>query len=367
MKKIGILTFHRAINYGAILQMYALYTFLKDNDCNIDIIDYLNSGIESEYAIISKNNDLKTNLKNIIKNILFYKKIVNKRRKFERFIDNNFTFSEKFYNSEDMKIIDGVYDAFITGSDQIWNSTITNGIDDGYFLDFCNKSKKISYAASFGSNEILKNNFNEIVERLSKFDAISIREEDAVKYINEKTSLITKNVVDPTILLTAKEWSKIIPTSKYNGRKYIFLYSVGDKNASKREMCLKIAKKLSKKENLEIIDYSLKNNHDTVDAYCDGPLEFLDAIRNAEYVVASSFHGAVFSIIFNKKMWIATNSNTGVRVQNLMNKFGLSNRILDEKKSDEELSKAINFDSINKKLERERKKSSDWLIKQVNK
>ena len=362
MKKIGIITFHRAINYGAVLQMYALYTLLTKKNNDVKIIDYDNSGIKSEYSIISKNKTIKANMKDILKNVLFYGKITRRKRKFATFLKDNFKFTKYCCNEDSLKELDGKFDFCITGSDQVWNPNITNGIDNAYFLGFCHKTKKISYAASFGSLNVLKNNFDNFIMKMNSLDKVSVRENGIAEYINNNSNLEVTATLDPTLLLSQQDWINVLSKKYNNKKKYVFLYSVGDKKEAQKELCYKVAKIISEKEKLDIVDYSLINSKGMINSYDDDPFEFLSAINNAEYVVASSFHGAIFSIIFNKKMWIAANNNTGIRVYNLMDKFGLSNRIINQDFKDEDLIKDIDFKKINNKLDCERKKSIEWLF-----
>ncbi len=356
MKKIGILTFHRAHNYGAVLQSYALQLKTKSF-----IIDYYSPYIYDQYKLF------KPLRKNVIKFIIslvrdFRNYKVNKKRyiNFEKVISNLPLISLEETNN--MSIL-------ITGSDQVWNPEITNGLSDIYTLNFGNDNiKRISYAASVGNINNIEKYKNEYKDKISKLDRISVREESA-KLELEKILPYKKIevVLDPTLLLTEKEWNNEIKSIKSENKKYILAYVVEE-----NDNYLKIVNKLSKETGLGIIHFGRKNpgyNNEIKTCYTSGPLEFVNLIKNADYIVTTSFHATVFSIIFNKKFWVVPHRTTGSRVTDLLNKLGISHRIVNtleefEKRNYDE---NIDYNKVNKILEKEREKSINWLADAIEK
>jgi len=351
-----------------MLQAYALQKVLIELKYDTYILNYdckKISKLYKQFRPISKNpfktvyhfiNDILEYNKNK-ERILSFEKMRKKMNITERFDDVNYLNSQKFDES-----------IFITGSDQVWNFDITGGLDDIYFLNFgSDKIKRISYAASIGKNSIPSNIKADFITKVSKISKISIREESGKKLINELLPEMNVNIVlDPTLLLTKNEWLNELPPENFSEEKYILAYVV-----AKNEEYVKIVNELSKITGLKVIHFEKTNNYDNVlkSVYTEGPLEFVNLIKNAEYVVTTSFHATAFSIIFNKKFWVVPHKTTGSRVTDLLNKLDISNRAvttLDEFKNknyDEE----IDYNKVNKLLEIERKKSIDWLINAIEK
>lgn len=362
---IRITTFQRAHNYGALLQVYALQEFLKKY-YNVKIIDYENKRMNLQYNPNKiKRPTLKWTIKNFIEILSYRNKMITRYNNFNNFINNNLTLTNKINQINDIDL-DKV-DVLITGSDQVWNWKLTNGLDDIYFLNFGNTIKKISYAASLGNSKINEDYKKEFKEKISKIDKISVREESGKKAINE----IVPNkeievVLDPTLLLKKAEWENFSSNSKNEKNKYILAYIV-EKNSEQ----IKIVNQLSKKTGLKVIHFEKRNfyNNSLKSAYTANPQEFVELIRNAEYIVTTSFHATVFSIIFNKTFWVVPHKSTGSRVTDLLKKLGISNRAVNtlEEFNNRNYDEEIDYEKVNKILEKEREKSINWLIDAIEK
>lgn len=367
MKKIGTVTFHNAHNYGAMLQAYALQEILSKEN-KVSIINYRNNLIDNQYKLFRPfSKDIIKSAKNFVGDLIKYS--TNKKRfdKFNSFMTDNLNLSKEYKNKEDLFSENLDYDVMITGSDQVWNPGIVGELSDVYTLNFGKDNiKKVSYAASVGNAKLIENNKEEFKAKISKIDNISVREKDAQ---NELTKVIEKTVevvLDPTLLLTQEEWNEKIKNCKEEKEKYILAYVV-----EKDEEYIKILNELSEKTGLKVIHFSKRNvgyNNVLRNAYTDGPFEFVNLIKNAEYVIATSFHATVFSVIFNKKFFIIPHKTTGARVTNLLNLLKIENRTcrtLEEfKKIDYNFK--TDWKKVNKLLEYERNKSLDWLNKAIN-
>ncbi|MBR1654222.1 MAG: polysaccharide pyruvyl transferase family protein [Clostridia bacterium] len=369
MSSIKILTFHRAVNYGAILQTYALEKTLTKLGYNANVLDYRDNDIELPFKINNyKGMPFNKKIKKLIKNLIFYKKIKQRNSEFEKFINQNLRITESVNNEAEILKMEQSGDVYITGSDQVWNTSITKGLSDIYTLNFKSSNKKISYAASVGNIGYIEENVSEFKNKISQIDKISVREDDARETLEK---LLDKDVVttlDPTLLLSKDDWQELVKEKQYTEKeKYIFSYFV-----TKDEEEIKIVNYLSKKTGLRIIHTELinpgyKNVIKTI--FNSGPINFLVNIKNAEYVVTTSFHATVFSIIFNKNFFVIPHKKTGARVTNLLKKLGLQDRIFSslEDFSKYNYNEDIDWNSAEEKLNKEKEKSIYWLKEAIEK
>ena len=368
-KNIIIVTFNKAHNYGAMLQEYALLKKTSEiGDSKILNYDDFNIAKNYKYIGLGYGNFLRR-VKIIIKYIIFlninikrYNAFNNFEKKFIKLTENSCTSLENIANC-----ISNV-DILITGSDQVWNPQITNGLSDIYTLNFGKDNiKRISYAASLGSNKIAKEMQEEYKDKISKLDYISVREESGAnalkKIIKDKKISV---VLDPTLLLSRNDWEKIASEGIKEKNKYIIAYIV-EKNPEQ----VKIVDKISELTGLKVIHFEKIGHYKNIlkSAYIYGPESFVSLIKNAEYVVTTSFHATVFSIIFNKKFWVVPHKTTGSRVTDLLAKLGISNRAVNtlEEFNKKVYNEEIDYDNVNKILEKEREKSIKWLKDAIEK
>lgn len=324
--KIGVLTFHDAINYGALFQAYALTKTINDIGFNCEIIDFKESPkIELPKELIKKYGIVKGTIKSINRYRLGVYKITTKERKFHSFSKKYLPVSKKEFFSLN-SINEENYDAIVFGSDQIWNENLTEHAFSEYMGDFGSNDgaiRKVSYAASNGRGEFPEERKTEIKQKLGEFSAISTRENSLTEYINEELSMEAKTVADPVLLLSADKWQKIesgLPKDLEKG-KYIFVYTF-DEPAT-----YETARYLSKKSGLPIVNVRWCGKHerfnDMIQLPDTGPGEFLSLIHNAAYVVTSSFHGVVFSTIFRKNLYACISGEYNERIVNVLGKLGL--------------------------------------------
>ena len=362
MKKIGILTFHRAINYGACLQAYALKKALSDLGADADVIDYRCDFLEKFYhKPIRKGESVKTT----VKNILTWYVQKERNRQFEGFFNKYLYNGEKevISTKQELKGLNGKYDIFITGSDQVWNPGCNTG-DLSYLLDFVDdNNKKYSYSASFGyfTDENIKDKAYKSL--ISDYECISVREKKGEKIAAELTDnaqpLKIRRDIDPTFLLNSSQWHEIMP--KNNKGKYVFVYSL-----TMPPKLISYAEDFARKNNLELICFTLNNlfTKTTKNKVITGtPEEFLSCIENAEYVITNSFHGTAFSIIFNKRFCVIKNRNPqhdNSRLFDLLESLDISDCII--KDDAKELSfPQIDYSQVNDKLDNLRKDSVNYL------
>lgn len=365
MKKIITVTFQNAYNYGATLQCYALQKALCDKGYDVTVLNYDNPKIGNMYKPIFFS-DIKKSKKrfilSIVKSLIHFKPRYKRAKNFVNFIDNNISLSKKVKASEiENNCIQA--DCYITGSDQVWNTDITKGFDNIYTLNFNCNAKKISYAASVGESSCISK-YNKMYKKImDNLDYISVRENDAKVELDKITQKDIKVTLDPTLLLEKEKWDYFLDKNgKDDNEEYICAYVV-----SQDKEHLKIVNELSAKRGLKVIHFGIKNpgyNNTLETRYAQGPIDFINTIKNAEYVITTSFHATVFSIIFNKKFWVIPHKKTGERVRDLLKKLGIEDRAVDslEEFKTKDFNAEIDWKSVNKKLEIERQKSEEWLL-----
>lgn len=354
-KKVGIITYHRAINYGAILQTFALQTILKEIGVECKVLDYRNEKLEE----IHKKRTL-TDCKSFKSFIMFLilPNLYNlKYDKFREFSDKYLELSSKIDTSENFAIHENEYDFFITGSDQVWNYKINDG-DSVYFLNFVKeKLKKKTYAASFGLSTIPDEYKPIYKELLSDFDSILVREKQGARIIDDLLLKKAFIVLDPTMLLSKKQWIDKFELYKkefFTNEKYILVYAFSGSTHIK-ELAINISNKTGYK--IFWIKSTYRKNPRIKYIKLAGPKEFICLFNNAEYIITNSFHGTVFSIVFNKQFFTELlPKNTGVnsRLENILDMFDLNDRRVVSTNPDI-IDSRIDYDSVDLKLEEERK------------
>ncbi len=361
-KKIGIITFHNAHNYGAVLQTYALQKILL-NDNDVQIINYKNKAIENTYKLFKVNKENIFALgKSIIGDFLFFYKDKKRFDCFNDFISKNFNLTKEFNNYESLKNNPPKFDVYITGSDQVWNYDISRDVD-AYTLNFGDKNiKKLSYAASIGEDKLSEKHIEHYMNNIKKLDYISVREEQTKPYLEKLTGKEVSVTCDPTLLRTVEEWNNDLRNLENEIKeKYIFAYVVEE-----NEEFYKILNYLSDVTGYKVIHTGRRNKkikNILKNAYTKSPFEFVNLIKNAEYVVATSFHATVFSIIFHKNFWVIPHLKTGGRVQSLLNKLKITERSVSTLEDFLKLDykNKINYDDIDRILENLRNESKKWL------
>jgi hypothetical protein len=357
--KIGILTFHCANNFGAVLQCFALQKFLKEENYDVSIIDYRPSYLTETSKLFPSikeyiNNPI-VSLKRTIKTIIHLRARIISIKKFNLFRKNNFSLY-KFKKEEDFK----EFNTIIIGSDQIWNKEITNGFDYYFWGDFKpKKTKLITYAASIGKCIFNENDKLNIAQKLQNFKTISVREIDLQKQLQ----LIYKGninlVLDPTLLLKKESYAAFIQKPILN-KKYLLIYEVAHNRNTER-----IAHSLAAQLGLSIVRIGSYSKDKSIYNRCNiGPADFINYIYFSNCIVTTSFHGTVFSIILNKPFYtIKIGNKIDERSHSLLSSLNLTDRHIDNTSTP--IYKEINYDEINLRLERMRLESINYLKQSI--
>ncbi|MDE6252659.1 MAG: polysaccharide pyruvyl transferase family protein [Lachnospiraceae bacterium] len=381
MKTVAIIThYHYGCNYGGILQAYALRKYIEDLGYDAKVIDY--AWVQSD--ILHTNNDnfkfvkvLKRKFNTLISlikkymQIYYFKSGKIRNRKFEEFREKQFKTTE-FVNKDSINKLSEKYDFYIAGSDQVWNPM---WFDPNFFLAFVGKDKrKIAYAASIGVSKLSEYAERKMKPLIDDFYAVSLREEQGVQMINRFSATEAVNVLDPTLLLTEKQWDNV-NTNLAIKDKYIFCYFLGGNKENRA-----LAEKVAKKYGLKIVslpcvaDISYEEfKWGDIRIFDAGPAEFIGLVDNSEFVITDSFHGTIFSIIKQKKFVVLkrnlmeNSSSMNSRVVNLLKMVGLESRLVSRiDKIEEVLNKDIDYDTVEMRIDAKRKQSEDFLVKALS-
>ncbi len=358
-KKIGILTFHQALSYGAKLQAYALQNFLNEHGIDNEIVDYTCDFMYTHYIRPIRVEENKM-VKQFIRSFLMLRQSSLDRKKSVEFREKYMKLSRP-YTEKNIADSSNYYDAFISGSDQVW-SPVCVGFDPVYFLNFAKPEQKYSYAASIGEKTLPEDKKAAYKELLSDFQRYSVREGSATEIIKELNGRDAQVHIDPTLLLSAEQWDKIaVPCSQIpETEPYILLF-----NVKKPSRLFEYAIDLGKKTGLKVY-YLQKDRLRKVKGvtYLDPVManEFVGLIKNAKYVVTNSFHGTAFSIIYKKDFAIELDVEKGrnIRSEELLHDLGIYGREI-TKTENPDPSTPVDWDYVDERLAYHRKNSSDYI------
>ncbi len=369
MKNVGIITFHCANNFGAVLQVYALMETIQRLGLNCEVIDFKPQNIVQSYSTFIdfkyyiKQRGLIRSIKLQLVKLLNYKSNTIKTRNFNNFRNEYLQLSNKtFYKTSELFNYCDDYDYCITGSDQVWNPQFTQDYTDAFFLKFVSeRTTTISYAASTGL-ELDTIKYNYYKELLRDIEKISVREKSAKKFVDKLTNRKVEVVLDPVFLLGKNHWNELIK-SDMQKRDYILVYDIAS-----NPNVIEIANKIAREKDLDIISYSRNKAYiNWEDSFStDTPNAFLGLIKGARYVITSSFHGTAFAIIFNKHFYTVPHLETGNRMIDLLEDLSLTDRLIKRYDNSLNLNTEIDYDRVNTQLDMLRKKSLDFLTSSLN-
>ena len=346
--KIGLLTFHCAHNYGAVLQAYALQEVLKSRGHKVEFIDYRNSKLLNIYKWFVWQRFKTKNIKRIIKETTLLPNRKLRYDNFQHFIKTKLSISKHLYCLSS-------YDLIVIGSDQVWNTKLTHGFDSMYWGNWEHHNTiVVSYGASM-EDYISPDAKIELSNLLKNFDFISVRENSIKNQLENLTNKKIDVVIDPTLLLNREHWLEIKKKNIIKDN-YILLYQV--RNNEKAE---KIAKQISEYLNMRIVHLSahvdLCNDRETVSS---GPLEFLSLFRYARFVVCTSFHGTIFSLIYHIPFCsITLGDGKDARVINILSEIGLNDRGISS--YTQRIYAPISWEDVDNKITQMRLKSINYL------
>jgi hypothetical protein len=378
MKKLGICACYQHKNYGSQLQSYATTVELARRNIDFEIIRYkkkttplllIKSLPRLLNPIFINDRIIETSQKKMMLKLhpqLAQDNAV-RNAAFDKFSQSRFKkLSPVYYGYEQLKEQSKKYTAVMVGSDQLWSpSGITSNFYNLMFAD--DNTVKISYATSFGVSQINPKYHKIYNTFLNRLDFISIRENSGKKIVEELSSNKAEVVCDPVILLDAEQWLKEIPNKRLYDEPYIFAYFLG-KSAEYRDAVTKFAKQ----KGLKIVTEPHMDSYNKADEnfgdytpFDIGPAEFVNLIRNAEYVFTDSFHGSVFSMLYQKHFLVFnrysdnSSSSKNSRIDSFCKNYGLSDRRYNGNIADVE--NKINYEDVLGKVDEHRQKSKAFL------
>ena len=358
--KVGIITFHFAHNYGAMLQAYALQKKISQLGHDTYIIDY-----KPEYHIkkfkrhITWKSCFEGSPKTIIHNII--KKIISAPYQSERY-DGFDCFMKKYMRLHQYSSFKDLntFDVIVLGSDQIWNPNLTGGDYDGLYYGLGAKCKVISYAASNQTNTLSQEAEAKYRILLKNIACIGVREKKLLELLQPLTDKkITLNL-DPTLIIDASSYNNLDLTRPCK-EKYVMVYEIGY-HQSVQDMAADYAKKIGAKviSLTGVIDTKTIKGFDLTAS----PEKFVAYIKNAECVFTTSFHGTALSVVFNKPFYtIRQNTNGDLRMQSLLEQLNLIDRFVPM--GSEVNVATINYNHVMRRLDQLRQESINYLTKEL--
>ena len=362
--KVGIMTWFSYDNYGSVLQVTALSSVINRRGDEASVINYIPDGKVNNIDEFSIVNKIKDKIVVRIRDNSVVSRISGKQ--FNDFRRSNLLMSDPVVTQTDLENLANRYDCVVCGSDQIWSPFV---FDKHYFLDFVTDSnKKIAYAPSIGTESIVDDAIKEKIEQLTKrFKYLSVREESGAELLRTFGEN-PKVVVDPTLLFTADDW-EAYTSEKGKGEEYVLVYLLKN-NKNHLRAAYTIAKQLKVKVKvIPVVKQDLRSKDVVGEGV--GPSDFLALIKNAKYVCTDSYHGTIFSILFQKQFCTferfssSDKKNQNTRIYNVLSKLELSNRIYHEGKI-EALYEEINFEKSHELLETFRTDSLSYLENALN-
>lgn len=369
-EKIGILTFHKSINYGSVLQSWALSRVISKRFV-VEIIDYEPQNYEFLYANYRQWNSW-NNIKYNLKRMPLSSALNNQQQLFKKFRDKQLPLSRKKYNYNNGCDIKEEYKGIVVGSDQVWNIRAKD-CDPIFFLPFNYSGNKVSYACSINDTDFTEKNLpSNLASEICDFDFISIREESGKNKLEQFIAKQKKvyTLLDPTLLCNSSEYDSLLNDRIVDG-KYIFLYNVWTSEAG-----IQAAKFLSEKLNMPVYTIMtasnvkeinlLKKSGILVDTVRTSPSDFLNFFKYASYIVTESFHGTAFSLIFEKPFVCVSNRTNDERLNNILTLVGLKDRYM---KLDElqtyDLKQEIDYEIVTEKKEKRARECIELLYKAI--
>lgn len=380
MKPIGLVTCYFHHNYGSMLQAYATEMIMQQMG-----LPYQTIACKAPINYMKENK-----LLYVIKKLLiadwkmrlgkmkierakkdypeFAKNWEIRNKAFDQFAETFFHVSPYCKNREELTKMAENYSAFLVGSDQLWR---TDSVEHGYYtLEWVpDHIRKIAYSTSIGVKEVPWFQVEKNKRFMNRFDHIALREQSACDLVYKLTGRKVPVVLDPTLLFTGEQWMDIQKQEPLTDGKYIFCYLLGN-NPSQREFIKQVKEKTGYKivALQQLDDYIPSDEGFADEAPYVGPREFLNYIRNAEFVFTDSFHCSVFSILYKKNFFTfsrfaeGAKQSTNTRIDNLLHITGLEDRRMTKDKTvDGVINYKGSFDGVDDKLNAYRKLSMEYL------
>lgn len=367
--KIKTITCHDVYNSGASLQAFALQHYLESRGHDVQIIDYKPNYLSNHFNLWAINPKYN---KPLLREAYWMAKLPNRikararKKPFDQFTHRYLHLTRRYSSVEELQQDPPEADVYIAGSDQIWNTTLNNGTDAAFYLDF-GSARKISYAASFATPALREGTENFVKHKLKNFNAISVRENSGIGLL-KSLGYTGGQVADPVFLLGKKGWDELLNNNQLDSQPelkepYVLIYNFEPKGPISI-----VADRLARLIKCKIysvgpyaMPYAQKNFVN------NGPLDFVALIKGAQCVVSNSFHATAFALIYSRDTFVV-NRQDGLnqRMKDLLEDYGLGDRLISPTASDAQLIEHIDYCKVNPILEKSIANSKDWLDKNTN-
>lgn len=361
--KINVITLHRVTNFGSLLQTYATQKTLEKLGLQAEVTDFVPEGLTFYRSVWPKGH---STVKRLIKllPLLFCNTIQFSMS--DCFLRKYIRLTKKRYGSYGDLVADlPEADVYLSGSDQVWNTQNSNPPADlgAYYLAFAGDKKRVAYAGSFGKDDFSPEETAMVTAWLKEYSAISVREDTALNTLRE-FGLNGVHVVDPTLLLTPDEWRKLC-TKKAPKPGYVFIY-----NLNRNKVLEQAAVAIAKKKGLRVVNFA-----DTFEfipgaenRFGNDPLDFLNYLSNADYVVTDSFHGTAFSLNFSKQVLSIPAPKYNCRLESILRLTGCENRMFTTvEEALKKIETPIDYTAVQEKLQAAREHSLQYLQEALEK
>lgn len=354
-KTISFITIHVGSNFGSTLQTIATYKILKDLGTDPQCVNYIPPRVTyNRYWSVAKDSFIR-----FIRRIIFFPFLFEETNRFAKYLAKHCKVSKPIYDEDNFAEKCPVANIYLTGSDQVWNSTHNEGIDTHYFFENIN-GKKIAFASSIGKETLDQEELDYLKKYTDDYSAIMVREESAVEIFKSIGKQVDQ-VLDPTLMLNREAWLPYASKRKVR-EPYLFVYL--PYNVADKESCYKTARKIAETKHLKVISFSHSFYKDELAdhtfLFC-GPDDVLSLLYYADFVITNSFHGTAFSINLNRQFYTYMPSSFSTRITSIVELCGLQRRILDSVVTDEWKFDIIDYAPINNILDAERNNSFTCL------
>lgn len=363
--KISLITLHCVNNYGSVLQTYATQQALSDMGHKVEIVDYYRPDLTLIHKLFSCYLYEQHNIKGLFKSLIFLPSNIAMQKMFNSFRNKYFKLTaQKYYNDSDFVKHPIEADAYIVGSDQVWNSLLNHGLIRPYYLSFAQKGKKkIAYSSSFGVDKLKDEEKAENKRLLSSFDYITTRELSGTTIVKELGINNVSQILDPTLLLPKEKWLKISETCKIEDQ-YILVYQLHH-----HEGLDEYISKLARKHKLKVIRICYRYDEFRKFGHCiflPRVEKLLSYIAHANYVITDSFHVTAFSVNLNTQFEsIIPAQQFGGRINSLLTLVNLQNRAVYDYKHCQYENK-IDFKPVNDILAKKRNEDISLIKRNLN-
>lgn len=355
--KVEVITLHRVTNFGSLLQTYATQTALEQLGCEVETVDFVPEGLSFYRSVWPKGH---STVKRLVKLAPLTACNMIQFSMSDRFLRKYIHLTKKQYKcfaelAEDCPKAD----VYISGSDQLWNTQNSNPPADlgAYYLAFAGDQKKVAYAGSFGKSDFSDEEKAMVTDWLKRYHALSVREDTALDTLHD-FGLDGIHVVDPTLLLTAQQWREFC-TKKQPKPGYVFIY-----NLNRNKILEQAAVALAKKKGLRVVNFAdtFEFVKGAENRFGNDPLDFINYISNADYVLTDSFHGTAFSLNFSRQVLSIPAPKYNCRLESILRMTGCESRMFTT--VEEALAKAekpIDYSVVSEKLDASRSASVEYL------